>query len=52
MIWMQRNAYEESTIQKVADLLRRLQKNCNTNDPEEVKLHIAERNPATGTKKT
>jgi integrase len=41
MIWMQRNAYEDSTTRKVADLLKRLKKNCNTNDAEEVKLYIA-----------
>ena len=41
MIWMQRNAYEDSTTKKVADLLKRLQKNCNMRDPEEVKLYIA-----------
>jgi len=41
MIWMQRNAYEDSTTKKVADLLKRLQKNCNTSNPEEVKLYIA-----------
>jgi hypothetical protein len=29
MLWMQRNAYEESTIKKVAKLLRHLKKNCN-----------------------
>ena len=50
MIWMQRNAYEESTIRKVADLLRRLQKNCNINDPEEVKLHIARKKCSNGYK--
>jgi hypothetical protein len=41
MLWMKRNAYEESTIRKVAKLLRHLRKNCNTQEPEEVKLYIA-----------
>jgi hypothetical protein len=41
MLWMKRNAYEESTIRKVAKLLRHLKKNCNTREPEEVKLYIA-----------
>jgi hypothetical protein len=29
MLWMKKNAYEESTIKKVAKLLRHLKKNCN-----------------------
>jgi len=41
MLWMKKNAYEESTIKKVAKLLKHLKKNCNTKDPEEVKLFIA-----------
>jgi hypothetical protein len=38
MLWMKRNAYEDSTIKKTAKLLRHLKKNCNTADPEAVKL--------------
>jgi hypothetical protein len=38
---MKRNAYADSTIKKVAKLLRHLKKNCNTVEPEEVKLYIA-----------
>jgi integrase len=41
MLWMKKNAYEDSTIKKVAKLLRHLRKNCNTTDPEAVKLFIA-----------
>ena len=43
MLWMKRNAYQESTIAKVAKLLRHLQRNCNTAEPEEVKLYVANR---------
>jgi hypothetical protein len=43
MLWMQRNAYEESTIRKVTKLLRHLQKNCNTQEPEEVKAYISKK---------
>jgi integrase len=41
MLWMKKNAYEETTIRKTAKLLRHLQKHCNTDDPEAVKLYIA-----------
>jgi hypothetical protein len=34
MLWMKRNAYEESTIEKVAKLLRHLQKKANTIEPK------------------
>ena len=44
MLWMKRNAYQESTIAKVAKLLRHLKRNCDTNKPEEVKLYISEKN--------
>jgi hypothetical protein len=43
MLWMQRNAYEESTIKKVAKLLRHLQKNCNVTDPETVKFYVSKK---------
>jgi len=43
MLWMKRNAYQESTIAKVAKLLRHLQRNCNTAEPEEVKLYVSEK---------
>jgi len=50
MLWMKRNAYEESTIKKVAKLLRHLKKNCNTKEPEEVKLYIANKTCGNGHK--
>ena len=47
---MKRNAYEESTIKKVAKLLRHLKRNCNTKEPEEVKLYIANKTCGNGHK--
>lgn len=44
MLWMKRNAYQESTIAKVAKLLRHLKRNCNTAKPEEVKLYVSKKN--------
>jgi hypothetical protein len=41
MIWMKKNAYEESTIKKTAKILRHLQRNCTLKDPENVKGYIA-----------
>jgi integrase len=43
MLWMKKNAYEDSTIKKTAKILRHLLRNCNTSDPEEVKLYVANR---------
>jgi integrase len=43
MLWMMKNAYEQSPTKKVAKLLRHLQRNCNTADPEAVKLYIAKK---------
>ncbi|MHA2231224.1 MAG: hypothetical protein ACXAB4_01865 [Candidatus Hodarchaeales archaeon] len=45
---MKRNAYQESTIAKVAKLLRHLQRNCNTKQPEEVKLYIVNKTCSNG----
>jgi integrase len=50
MLWMKKNAYEETTIRKVAKLLRNLQRNCNTKDPETVKLYIAKKTTSNGHK--
>ena len=44
MLWMKRNAYQESTIAKVAKLLRHLKRNCNAIKPEEVKMYVARKN--------
>jgi len=41
MLWMKTNAYEPTTIKRVAKELRHLENNCNTNSPKEVKLFIA-----------
>lgn len=41
MLWMKTNAYEPTTIKRVAKELRHLERNCNTNSPKEVKLFIA-----------
>lgn len=43
MLWMMKNAYEQSTIKRVGKELRHLDRNCNTNNPEEVKLYIAKK---------
>jgi integrase len=41
MLWMKKNAYEPTTIQRVAKELRHLERSCNTGKPEEVKLFIS-----------
>ncbi len=41
MIWMKKEAYESTTIQRVVKELKHLERNCNTAKPEEVKLYIA-----------
>ena len=41
MLWMKNNAYEPTTIKRVAKELRHLERNCNTSNPEEVKAFIA-----------
>jgi integrase len=43
MLWMKKEAYEPTTIKRVAKELRHLERNCNTSDPEDVKLYIAEK---------
>ncbi len=50
MLWMHRNAYEDSTIKKVAKLLRHLKRNCDTSDPEAVKQYIADKRCSNGHK--
>ena len=50
MLWMKRNAYQESTIAKVAKLLRHLKRRCNATKPEEVKLFVSEKNCSDGHK--
>jgi integrase len=41
MLWMKTNAYEPTTIKRVAKELRHLERNCNASSPKEVKLFIA-----------
>src|SRR4030067_1584166 len=41
MLWMKKNAYEETTIKQTAKRLKHLIKNCNTEDPEKVKIYVA-----------
>jgi integrase len=41
MLWMKKEAYEPTTIQRVAKELRHLERNCNTSSPKDVKLFIA-----------
>jgi hypothetical protein len=43
MLWMQKNAYEPTTIKKTAKLLRHLENNCDTTDPEAVKFYISKK---------
>jgi hypothetical protein len=50
MLRTKRNAYEESTIRKIGKLLRHLQKNCNTADPEAVKFYISKKDCSNGHK--
>jgi hypothetical protein len=47
---MMKSAYEQTTIKKVVKLLRHLERNCNTQKPEEVKLYIARKNCSNGHK--
>jgi integrase len=42
---MKKNACEETAIKKTAKLLRHLQKNCKTTDPEEVKIYVSRKPP-------
>jgi integrase len=41
MLWMKKQAYEETTIKATAKRLKHLQKNCQLGDPESIKLFIA-----------
>ncbi len=41
IIWMKKEAYETTTIQRVVKELKHLERNCNTANPEEVKLYVA-----------
>jgi integrase len=41
MLWMKKEAYEPTTIHRVAKELKHLERSCNTSKPEEVKAYIA-----------
>jgi hypothetical protein len=41
MLWMKKEAYEPTTIERVAKELRHLKRSCNIASPQEVKLFIA-----------
>jgi integrase len=41
IIWMKKEAYEPTTIQRIVKELKYLERNCNVAKPEEVKLYIA-----------
>jgi integrase len=41
MLWMKKNAYEDTTIKATAKRLKHLQKNCLLADPESAKLYVA-----------
>jgi integrase len=41
MLWMKKQAYEETTIKATAKRLKHLQKNCHLADPESIKLFVA-----------
>jgi integrase len=41
MLWMKKEAYEETTIKATAKRLKHLQKNCHLADPESIKIFVA-----------
>jgi integrase len=41
MMWMKKNAYEDTTIKATAKRLNHLKKNCHLADPESVKVFVA-----------
>jgi integrase len=41
MIWMKKEAYEDTTIKATAKRLKHLQKNCHLADPENIKTFVA-----------
>ena len=50
--YMKKNAYAESTIEATAKRLRILAKNCNLENPENVKAFIAQKNCSNGYKES
>lgn len=49
-IWMKKEAYEETTIKRVMKELRHIIKNCDSREPETVKLFIANKKCENGRK--
>ena len=52
IIWMKKEAYEPTTIQRVVKELKHLERNCNTAKPEEVKLYIANKDVSNARKES
>jgi hypothetical protein len=52
MLWMRKQAYEDTTIKATAKRLKHLQKNCYLADPESVKLFVANKKCSNGFKET
>jgi len=43
MLWMIKNAYEQTTVKRVAKELRHLERKCNTSNLEEFTVHSQKR---------
>jgi integrase len=52
MLWMKKEAYEDTTIKATAKRLRHLEKNCTFNDPESVKRYVASKQCSNGFKES
>jgi hypothetical protein len=52
MLWMKKQAYEDTTIKATAKRLKHLQKNCLLADPESIKLYVANKKCSNGFKET
>jgi len=52
MLWMKKEAYEDSTIKATAKRLKHLQKNCHLADPESVKIFVANKKCSNAFKET
>ena len=52
MLWMKKEAYEDSTIEYTAKRLRHLQKNCTLANPEVIKTFVANKQCTNGYKES
>jgi integrase len=52
MLWMKKQAYEDTTIKATAKRLKHLQKNCQLADSESIKLYVANKKCSNGFKET